>query len=161
MIDIALALFIFEPFPGNLVTKSFMISSIPCKRMFGKSRKAQVTIQAGAKKLFAQAKNRISDRLNRLVLIWVDAGYQGEGFMRWVMDTYHWVLQVVRRPVNTKGFVLLPKRWVVERSFGWFNWCRRLNKDYKILPQTHETFVQIAMIRLMLRGCLESIKKLN
>ncbi|WP_449657995.1 transposase [Anabaenopsis elenkinii] len=63
----------------------------------------------------------------------------------------HWVLQVVRRPVNTKGFVLLPKRWVVERSFGWFNWCRRLSKDYEILPQTHETFVQIAMIRLMLR----------
>ena len=107
--------------------------------------------QAGAKKLFAQAKNRISDRLNRLVLIWVDAGYQGEGFMRWVMDRYHWVLEVIRRPVNTKGFVLLPKRWVVERSFGWFNWCRRLSKDYEILPQTHETFVQIAMIRLMLR----------
>ncbi len=85
------------------------------------------------------------------MLIWVDAGYQGEGFMRWVMDTYHWVLQVVRRPVNTKGFVLLPKRWVIERSFGWFNWCRRLNKNYEILPQTHETFVQIAMIRLMLR----------
>jgi transposase len=76
--------------------------------------------QAGAKKLFAQTKNRITDRLNRLVLR-VDAGYQGKGFMRWVMDTYHWVLQVIRRPVNTKGFVLLPKRWVVEGSFGWFN----------------------------------------
>jgi putative transposase len=58
-----------------------------------------------------------------LVLIWVDAGYQGEGFMRWVMDTYHWVLEVIRRPVNTKGFVLLPKRWVVQRSFGWFICC--------------------------------------
>ncbi|MBU7584669.1 MAG: hypothetical protein KAF91_17450 [Nostoc sp. TH1S01] len=43
--------------------------------------------QAGAKKLFAQAYNRISDRLTRLVCIWVDAGYQGEGFMKWVMDT--------------------------------------------------------------------------
>ena len=85
------------------------------------------------------------------MLIWVDAGYQGEGFMRWVMDTYNWVLEVIRRPVNTKGFVLLPKRWVVERSFGWFNWCRPFSKDYEILPQTHETFVQIAMIRLMLR----------
>jgi transposase len=70
--------------------------------------------------------------------------------MRWVMDTYHWVLEVVCRPVNTKGFVLLPKRWVVEGSFDWFNWCRRLSKDYEILPQTHETFVQIAMIRLIL-----------
>ncbi len=71
--------------------------------------------------------------------------------MRWVMDTYHWILEVVRRPKNRKGFILLPKRWVVERSFGWFNWCRRLGKDYEILPQTHEAFVQVAMIRLLLR----------
>jgi hypothetical protein len=61
--------------------------------------------------LRSQLSHRISDRLNRLVLIWVDAGYQGKGFMRWVMDTYHWVLQVARLPVNTKGFVVLPKRW--------------------------------------------------
>lgn len=107
--------------------------------------------KAGAKKLFAQARKRISDRLTRLVCIWVDAGYQGEGFMKWVMDTYRWILEVVRRPNDAKGFVLLPRRWVVERSFGWFNWCRRLSKDYEILPQTHETFVQVAMIRLMLR----------
>jgi transposase len=106
--------------------------------------------QAGAKKLFASARQRISDRLTRLVCIWVDAGYQGEGFMKWVMDTYRWILEVVRRPTDAKGFVLLPRRWVVERSFGWFNWCRRLSKDYEILPQTHETFVQVAMIRLML-----------
>ncbi|MDH6099391.1 transposase [Anabaenopsis sp. FSS-46] len=46
---------------------------------------------------------------------------------------------------------MLPKCWVVERSFGWFNWCRRLSKDYEILPQTPETFLQIAMIRLMPR----------
>ena len=107
--------------------------------------------KAGARKLFTQAKNRISASLTRLVCIWVDAGYQGEGFMKWVMDTYRWILEVVRRPTDAKGFVLLPRRWVVERSFGWFNWCRRLSKDYEILPQTHETFVQIAMIRLMLR----------
>ena len=107
--------------------------------------------KAGARKLFTQAKNRISASLTRLVCIWVDAGYQGEGFMKWVMDTYRWFLEVVRRPTDAKGFVLLPRRWVVERSFGWYNWCRRLSKDYEILPQTHETFVQIAMIRLMLR----------
>ena len=116
--------------------------------------------QAGAKKLFAIrlwrkalliAQERIHPRLNHLVLIWVDAGYQGKEFMKWVMDTYRWILEVVRRPTDAKGFVLLPRRWVVERSFGWFNWCRRLSKDYEILPQTHETFVQVAMIRLMLR----------
>jgi len=71
--------------------------------------------------------------------------------MKWVMDTYRWILEVVRRPSDAKGFVLLPKRWVAYRVIGWFNWCRRLGKDYEILPQTHETFVQIAMIRLMLR----------
>lgn len=107
--------------------------------------------QAGAKKLFHKAKKKISDRLTRLVCIWVDAGYQGEAFMKWVMDTYCWILEVIRRPTDTSCFVLLPKRWVVERSFGWFNWCRRLGKDYEILPETHETFVYIAMIRLMLR----------
>lgn len=107
--------------------------------------------QAGARKLFAKASKQISERLTRLVCIWVDAGYQGEGFMKWVMDTYRWILEVVRRPTGAKGFVLLPRRWVVERSFGWFNWCRRLSKDYEILPQTHETFVQVAMIRLMLK----------
>ncbi|MDZ7968357.1 MAG: transposase [Nostoc sp. DedSLP03] len=71
-----------------------------------------------AKKLFAQAHQRISDRLTRLVCIWVDAGYQGQGLMKWVIDTYRWILEVVRRPSDAKGFVLLPKRWVVERSNG-------------------------------------------
>ncbi|BAY50355.1 transposase (plasmid) [Scytonema sp. HK-05] len=53
------------------------------------------------------------------------------------------------RTEEQKGFVVLPKRWLVERTFGWFNWCRRLSKDYEILPETTETFVYIAMIRLM------------
>ncbi len=48
-----------------------------------------------------------------------------------------------------KGFVVLPKRWLVERTFGWFNWCRRLSKDYEILPETTEAFIYVAMIRLM------------
>ena len=65
--------------------------------------------QAGAKKLFAIrlwrkalliAQERIHPRLNRLVLIWVDAGYQGKEFMKWVMDTYRWILEVVRRPAQ-------------------------------------------------------------
>ncbi|MEH2258825.1 transposase [Nostoc sp.] len=50
-----------------------------------------------------------------------------------------------------KGFVVLPKRWLVERTFGWFNWCRRLSKDYEILPQTTEAFIYVAIIRLMLK----------
>jgi len=95
--------------------------------------------------------NQLGEMVARLVSICVDAGYQGEQFMRWVMDTYRWILTVVKRPAFTQGFVLLPKRWIVERTFGWLNWCRRLSKDYELLPQTSESFIYIAMIRLMVK----------
>ncbi|MBD1930694.1 transposase [Trichocoleus sp. FACHB-69] len=64
--------------------------------------------------------------------MWVDGGYSGEKFIPWVIDTYRWILEVVLRPQTAQGFEVLPKRWVVERAFGWFNWCRRLSKDYEI-----------------------------
>jgi transposase len=63
----------------------------------------------------------------------------------------HWVLEVVVRPKERKGFVLLPKRWVVERTFGWFMHHRRLVRDYELLPTTAETMRYLAMIRNMLR----------
>jgi transposase len=50
--------------------------------------------------------------------IWVDGGYDGDPFMRWLMDFCRWIVQVVLRPQERKGFVLLPKRWVVERTYG-------------------------------------------
>lgn len=59
--------------------------------------------------------------------------------------------QVVLRPKEHKGFVLLPKRWVVERTFGWLMNCRRLTRDYELLPETSETFIYLAMIRIMVR----------
>ena len=62
----------------------------------------------------------------------VDGGYRGEEFMKWVMDTYRWILETILRSDNQKGFKILPRRWVVERTFGWFNWCRRLNKQRRI-----------------------------
>ena len=58
---------------------------------------------------------------------------------------------MVLRPQEHKGFVLLPKRWVVERTFGWLMGCRRLNKDYELLPETAETLIYLAMIRIMVR----------
>jgi putative transposase len=61
------------------------------------------------------------------------------------------VLEVVLRPKTAKGFVLLPRRWVVERSYGWLHWCRRLNVDYERLPESSEALIHIAMIRIMLR----------
>lgn len=104
----------------------------------------------GAKQLLQQV-NQERLRLPRLVRIWVDGGFSGEDFLHWVMDTFRWVLEVVLRPEGAQGFVLLPKRWTVERTYGWLHWCRRLNVDYERLPTSSEAFLQIAMIRLMLR----------
>ncbi len=83
--------------------------------------------------------------------VWVDGGYRGQDFAHWVIDIYRWLWSVVTRHQEQKGFVVLPKLGKVERTFGWFNWCRRLSKDYEILPQITEAFIYIAMIRLMLK----------
>jgi putative transposase len=58
---------------------------------------------------------------------------------------------VVLRPEEQKGFAVLPRRWVVERTFGWLNHNRRLSKDYERLPETSEALIYITMIRLMVR----------
>lgn len=52
---------------------------------------------------------------------------------------------------TAKGFVVIPQRWLVERTLGWFNWYRRLSKDYEMLPRTVEAFIYVGMIRLMLK----------
>lgn len=83
--------------------------------------------------------------------IWVDGGFDGNPFMEWAMDCLRWVVEVVLRPEEAKGFVLLPKRWVVERTFGWLMNNRRLCRDYEVLTKTSETFIYLAMIRIMLR----------
>lgn len=67
------------------------------------------------------------------------------------MDTCRWIVAVVLRPQERKGFVLRALRWVVERTFGWLNWCRRLSKEYEQLPATTEAFIYLAMIRIMVR----------
>ena len=77
----------------------------------------------------------------------MNGGYRGEDFAHWIIDVFRWIVEVVLRPLEKKGFTLLPKPWVVERTFGWLNWCRRLSKDYERLPETSETLIYIAMIR--------------
>ena len=88
--------------------------------------------------------------MRKFYLIWVDGTYEGVDFANWVKGLYFWVLQTIKRSDDAKGFTLLPKRWVVERTWGWLNWYRQLAKDYEILPETSETFIYVAMIRLML-----------
>lgn len=111
---------------------------------------ANLSDQQGAKQIFARLK-AFPERTARLIRIWVDGTYDGVDYMRWTMDTYRWILETVKRSDTAKGFVLLPKRWVVERTWGWLNWSRRLSKDYEILPETSETFIYVAMIRILLR----------
>ncbi|NEQ18743.1 MAG: transposase [Microcoleus sp. SIO2G3] len=111
---------------------------------------ANVSDQHGARLVFARLLV-VPERIVRLVMIWVDGTYEGIDFMQWTMVTYRWILQTIKRSESTKGFVLLPKRWVVERTWGWLNWSRRLSKDYEVLPETSEAFIYVAMIRLMLR----------
>lgn len=64
----------------------------------------------------------LKGKVKRLHTIWMDGGYRGDDLMRWVMDVFHWIVEIVLRPLEKKGFVHLPKRWVVERTFGWLNW---------------------------------------
>ena len=111
---------------------------------------ANVPEREGAKQLLNQV-NQERHRVPRLTRIWVDGGFSGEAFLHWVVDTFRWILEVVLRPEGVQGFVLLPKRWTVERTYGWLHWCRRLNVDYERLPASEEAFIHIAMIRLMLR----------
>lgn len=86
----------------------------------------------------------------RLKKIFADGGYRGE-LVDWVEKTFHWIVEIVlRRDVGNKTFQPLPKRWVVERTFSWFESYRRLSKDYEYLTNTSENMIQLAMIRLML-----------
>src|SRR5438552_1770424 len=89
-------------------------------------------------------------RYCRLELIWADGAYRGD-LIEWVKDMLGWQLSIVEKAQGQRGFVALPRRWVVERTFAWLNRQRRLSKDYERLPQTSEAFVYVAMIRLMVR----------
>ena len=69
----------------------------------------------------------------RLALLWADGGYAGK-LVGWVASVTGWTLEIVKRSDDQKGFVVLPKRWIVERTFGWFGRYRRLSKDYEEHP---------------------------
>lgn len=111
---------------------------------------ANVGEREGGKQVLKRVKQS-PRQASRLTTIWVDGGFDGAPFMQWVMDFCRWIIQVVLRPEQTKGFTLLKKRWVVERTYGWLMGSRRLVRDYELLPETSETFIYLAMIRIMVR----------
>ena len=85
-----------------------------------------------------------------LARIWADSAYQGD-LSELVKETLGAVLEIVVREAGQKGFQLLPKRWVIERTFGWFEWYRRLSKDYERLVECSEAMIYLASIRIMLK----------
>jgi putative transposase len=82
-------------------------------------------------------------------VIWVDAAYRA--VVSWALVLWWWTVEVVGAAKDQRGFVVQPKRWIVERTFGWLNRSRRLSKDYERTIESSKAFVQVAMIHLMVR----------
>jgi transposase len=85
----------------------------------------------------------------RLTHGWMDGAYQA--LVEWAAEVYQWTLEVVTRPKDQQGFTVLPRRWVVERTFGWFTHYRRLSKDYEVWPDTQVSMLHVALIHLLVR----------
>ena len=84
--------------------------------------------------------------------IWADGAYKGEKFIKWAKEKFGCVIEVVKKNKSKgKGFHVLPRRWIVERTFAWLNRYRRLSKDYERKPTSSSNHVYVASIRLMLR----------
>lgn len=93
---------------------------------------------------------RLLDRHRKLTLVWADGGYAGR-LVTWAADKLRVTLQIVKRSDSTSGFVVLLRRWVVERSLSWLMRSRRLVRDYEALPEVHEAMVLWSMTMLMSR----------
>ena len=107
---------------------------------------ASVSDPAGAHLLFSG----LGGFCKCLRKIWVDGTYRGQ-LMTWVAERFRFRLEAVMREDGQKGFTVLPKRWVVERTFAWLDRCRRLCRDYEVLTDSSTAMIYIAMTRLMLR----------
>jgi putative transposase len=99
--------------------------------------------------LFDRIKRNVHNRWCRLKLIWADGGYRD--IPAFVRKTFGWTLEIVRPPDGTKGFLVLPRRWVVERTFGWLGRYRRLARDYEHTTASSESMTYLASIRRMLK----------
>jgi putative transposase len=90
-------------------------------------------------------------RFTRLVTLFADAGYRSQPLADWLRTLGGWTLEIVRGVTGQNGIRIEPKRWIVERTFGWLNRYRRLSKDYEAHPETSEVMILIAMTHLMAR----------
>jgi len=93
----------------------------------------------------------VKDRCPRVKVIWADGIYEKQWLIDWVWTECGWELVITKRSDKPKGFQVVPKRWVVERTFGWLGRYRRLSKDYEKFPETSEAMIRMAMIHIMVR----------
>jgi putative transposase len=114
---------------------------------------ADVQDRDGAKTLL-QGVHRL---LPRLQVIWADGAYAS--IIGWTQATLGWLLTTILRPVGAQGYVHLPHRWIVERTFGWFGRYRRLSKDYEHYPRNSETWIYVTAIHRMSRHLLKDRNK--
>ena len=103
----------------------------------------------------AQAASTLFERLERQPMsrvkrMYADSKYHNLALYEWVDEQVDWNLEIVRRPKEAQGWVLLPIRWTVERTFAWLGKCRRLTVDREKSVRSSEAFIKLAMIRLML-----------
>lgn len=112
---------------------------------------ANVQDRDGAKPVL----QRLRGHFPRLKRIWGDGAYAGK-LVRWAQRIAGWTLELVPRPTQQHTFQVLPRRWVVERTFAWLGKQRRLSKDYEGLPETSEAWIYTTMTGLMLRRLARS-----
>ena len=108
---------------------------------------ANVQDYDGAKLVF----DKIGRKFPGMETIYADSIYVCNGLVTWLYCRWLRFLEIVKRPAGSKGFVLVAKRWIVERTFAWLSRCRRLSKDYERSVRVSETWVRIAMIQHMVR----------
>ncbi len=104
--------------------------------------------RAGAKDAFCKLSN---DTIASLEKIWADGGYTGDNFLDFVHETLQSALEITYRPPNAKGFIVVPVRWVVERTLAWLGRYRRLSKDYEHCTKSSEGVIYVASIATMLK----------
>lgn len=114
---------------------------------------AGVSEKAGAMYLLRYIKqiSCLRSLCSRIELVWVDGGYRGPDLLNYVRRLWGWTWQVVLRTDEKKGFKVLPRRWVVERTFAWILNARRLSMDYEKTRKNSQSMVYLAMLPLMIR----------
>lgn len=108
---------------------------------------ADIQDRDGAKLLLRKLNSAVWDRLEK---IWADGGYRGK-LIDWVQEHFALILEIVERDPTQQGFQVLPRRWVVERTFAWFGRYRRLSKDYEHCLSSSEGSIYVASIHTLLK----------